>query len=159
GDARTKPKENRGQAELCVHICKLLTVSSVSSETTDAPHSVVVLTPYTRQAEVLKRMLSSIPHNIEVSSIDGFQGREADIIVFVTVRCNEHRNIGFLTDMRRMNVALTRARTALIVVGNRATLTEGTVDEESTMMWRRLLSRLTEAQLDMSLSETTTRKT
>ncbi|TXC09619.1 hypothetical protein FocTR4_00006028 [Fusarium oxysporum f. sp. cubense] len=73
-------------------------------------HSIVVLTPYTRQAEVLKRMLSSIPYRIEVSSIDGFQGREADVIVFVTVRCKEHREIGFLKDMRRMNVALTRAR-------------------------------------------------
>ncbi|KAI8710491.1 AAA domain-containing protein [Fusarium sp. LHS14.1] len=99
-----KSKENRGQAELCVRICKLL---ASPSETIGVPHSIVVLTPYTRQAEVLKRMLSSIPHNIEISSIDGFQGREADIIVFVTVRCNEHRDIGFLKDMRRMNVALT----------------------------------------------------
>ncbi|KAJ3545825.1 hypothetical protein NM208_g2317 [Fusarium decemcellulare] len=143
-------------AEPCVHICKLLTGPS---KTTDAPHSTVVLTPYTRQAEVLKRMLSSILRNIEVSSIDGFQGREADIIVFVTVRCNEHRNISFLTDMCRMNVALTRARTVLIVVGNRATLTEGSVNEESSMMWRRLLSRLTEVQLDMPVSEATTRRT
>ncbi|KAH7232515.1 AAA domain-containing protein, partial [Fusarium solani] len=150
-----KSKENRGQAELCIRICKLL---ASPSETIGVPHSIVVLTPYTRQAEVLKRMLSSIPHNIEVSSIDGFQGREADIIVFVTVRCNEHRDIGFLKDMRRMNVALTRARTALIVVGNRATLTEGTVDEESSTIWRRLLGRLTEVQLDTSVSETTTRR-
>ncbi|KAF5577511.1 NAM7-nonsense-mediated mRNA decay [Fusarium pseudoanthophilum] len=140
-----KSKENRGQAELCLNICNLLTSGS---ETEDPSHSVVVLTPYTRQAEVLKRMLSSIPYKIEVSSIDGFQGREADIIVFVTVRCNEHREIGFLKDMRRMNVALTRARSALIVVGNRVTLTEGTADEESTVMWRKFLGSLTEVKLE-----------
>ncbi|KAF5536417.1 NAM7-nonsense-mediated mRNA decay [Fusarium napiforme] len=146
-----KSKENRGQAELCLHICKLLT----SSPETEGPsHSIVVLTPYTRQAEVLKRMLSSIPYKIEVSSIDGFQGREADIIVFVTVRCNEHREIGFLKDMRRMNVALTRARSALIVVGNRATLTEGTADEESAVMWRKLLGSLTEVKLEAPVKET-----
>jgi superfamily I DNA and/or RNA helicase len=67
----------------------------------------------------------------------------------VTVRCNENRNIGFLTDMRRMNVALTRARTALIVLGNRATLTEGTTNEESSAMWKRLLSGLKEVKLDL----------
>ncbi|KAF4959413.1 hypothetical protein FSARC_10738 [Fusarium sarcochroum] len=151
-----KSKENQGQAELCLHICKLLTSPS---ETINSPHSIVVLTPYTRQAEVLKRMLSSIPHNIEVSSIDGFQGREADIIVFVTVRCNEHREIGFLKDMRRMNVALTRARTALIVVGNRATLTEGNADEESSKMWKRLLSSLTEVQNNVPDSQATASRT
>ncbi|EGU86518.1 hypothetical protein NW756_004738 [Fusarium oxysporum] len=112
-------------------------------------HSIVVLTPYTRQAEVLKRMLSSIPYRIEVSSIDRFQGREADVIVFVTVRCKEHREIGFLKDMRRMNVALTRARSALIVVGSRVTLTEGTADEESASMWRRLLGSLTKVKLEV----------
>ncbi|KAF5566717.1 NAM7-nonsense-mediated mRNA decay [Fusarium phyllophilum] len=145
-----KSKENRGQAELCLHICELLT----SGPVTEGPsHSIVVLTPYTRQAEVLKRMLSSIPHKIEVSSIDGFQGREADIIVFVTVRCNEHREIGFLKDMRRMNVALTRARSALIVVGNRVTLTEGTADEESAVMWRKLLGSLMEVKLEAPVKD------
>lgn len=142
-------KENQGQAELCVQVCRLLTASITTHNGTVAAHSIAVLTPYTRQADLLRRMLSSLPHSIEISSIDGFQGREADIVIFVTVRCNEHRSIGFLTDMRRMNVALTRARTALIVVGNRATLTEGTADEESSAVWRRLLNGLTEVNLDV----------
>ncbi|OBS20006.1 hypothetical protein FPOA_11728 [Fusarium poae] len=137
-----KSKENKGQAELCLHICRLL-----ASE--NDTQTIVVLTPYTRQAETLKRMLSGLTKDIEVSSIDGFQGREADIIVFVTVRCNEHRSIGFLKDMRRMNVALTRARSAVIVVGHRATLTQGTEDEESSVMWKRLLGTLTEVKLEV----------
>ncbi|RGP81431.1 hypothetical protein FLONG3_576 [Fusarium longipes] len=145
-----KSKENRGQAELCLQICSLLTCSSIKEGTN---HSIVVLTPYTRQAESLKRMLSSISQKIEVSSIDGFQGREADIVIFVSVRCNEHCEIGFLKDIRRMNVALTRARSAIIVVGNRATLTGGRADEESSMMWRRLLGTLTEVKLDMPVQK------
>ncbi|KAI6777648.1 uncharacterized protein J7T54_004890 [Emericellopsis cladophorae] len=128
---RQASKENKGQADLCVHICKLLTTSVPPLTNHGAAHSIVVLKPYSRQVELLNRMLSRIPQSIEVSSVDGFQRREADVVVFVTVRCNEHRNIGFLTDMRRMNVALTRARTTLIVVGNRATLTEGTAGRKA----------------------------
>lgn len=139
-------KENRGQADLCLQICKLLTTTFTKEGTT---HSIAVLTPYTRQSEVLKRMLASVPHKIEVSSIDGFQGREADIVIFVTVRCNEHCEIGFLKDMRRMNVALTRAKSALIVVGSRSTLTGGNKDEASTLMWGRLLGGLTEVKLEV----------
>jgi regulator of nonsense transcripts 1 len=99
------PKENKGQADLCVHICKLLTTGVPPQTNHTAAHSIVVLMPHTRQAELLKRLLSRIPQSIEVSSIDGFQGREADVVAFVTVRCNEHRNIDFPTDMRRMNMA------------------------------------------------------
>jgi superfamily I DNA and/or RNA helicase len=54
--------------------------------------------------------------------VDSFQGREADIVVFCTVRCNVHYSIGFLANERRMNVALTRAKRGLIVVGHRETL-------------------------------------
>ncbi|KAI2642309.1 RNA dependent RNA polymerase-domain-containing protein [Xylaria nigripes] len=100
--------------------------------------SIAVLTPYTQQLEVLTKKLAGIK-NIEVSSIDGYQGREADIVVFVTTRCNESCEIGFLKDLRRMNVALTRAKAGLIIIGNRATLTQGMADAESTAMWRRLL--------------------
>ncbi|KAI0449292.1 AAA domain-containing protein [Xylaria acuta] len=72
--------------------------------------------------------------------IDGFQGREADIVVFVTTRCNASCEIGLLKDLRRMNVALTRAKARLIVIGNRETLTQGTADPDGAVMWKRLLS-------------------
>ncbi|KAL6698126.1 P-loop containing nucleoside triphosphate hydrolase protein [Trichoderma pleuroticola] len=148
-DLGHKSKSNKEQADLCLSICKLLrTAKAASSTETDAGAntSIAVLTPYSRQSEILQRSLSGIP-NVEISSIDGFQGREADIVIFVTVRCNESREIGFLKDLRRMNVALTRAKFGMIVVGNKATLTGGREEEESTGMWRRFMDQLSSVDL------------
>ncbi|KRZ75918.1 Regulator of nonsense transcripts 1, partial [Trichinella papuae] len=84
-----------------------------------------IITPYEGQrAYIVQHMLLSDPLNnelyqkIEVASVDAFQGREKDIILLSCVRSNEHSGIGFLNDPRRLNVALTRARYGLIIVGN-----------------------------------------
>jgi superfamily I DNA and/or RNA helicase len=63
---------------------------------------------------------------------DGFQGREKDIIIFSCVRVGEDKGIGFLKDIRRMNVALTRAKCSLFILGNRAAL-------ESNSQWKELI--------------------
>lgn len=89
-------------------------------------HSIAVLTPYAAQVKLLKSLEKHVESktvsSVTVATIDSFQGREADIVVFCTVRCNLHNSIGFLADERRMNVALTRAKRGLIVVGNKQTL-------------------------------------
>ena len=150
-DIGRKSKGNAGQAALCHSVCTKLLAPPLSSSpssskspppSSQAPsYSIAVLTPYTRQAENLRTIL---PSAITVSSIDGFQGREADIVIFVTVRCNVHFQIGFLTDLRRLNVVMTRAKVGCIVIGDRATLTGGAEEEESVRTWRRLIARLDE---------------
>lgn len=151
-DLGRQSKSNKGQATACVEICKRLMKPSLagskdgSSSTFTLP-SMAVLTPYTAQAELLGRML---PSEIPISSIDGFQGREADIIIFVTVRCNLKAEIGFLKDLRRLNVVMTRARAGCILIGDRTTLTTGSEEEESTSVWKRLLGCLTPVTIDLS---------
>ena len=63
-----------------------------------------------------------MPAKIVVKTVDGFQGQERDIIYISLVRSNDTKEIGFLNDIRRMNVALTRARQRLVVIGDSATL-------------------------------------
>jgi hypothetical protein len=92
---------------------------------------VAVLTPYKRQVAVVRRELGAsrvlLGADVEVSTIDGIQGREKQLVVLSTVRggSSSLSGIGFVKDERRMNVALTRARLSLIVVGNAASLAQG----------------------------------
>jgi hypothetical protein len=99
---------------------------------------IAVVTPYAAQARLIRRMtkrMTSItgPPYIEVSSVDGFQGREKEAVVFSAVRSNDYGAIGFTSDWRRINVSFTRARRALIVIGNDQTLRRG--DPETWMPW------------------------
>jgi superfamily I DNA and/or RNA helicase len=122
-------KQNVGQAALVRHIVRLLTTSrdvegggEIDNEEDAEGLSIAVLTPYTKQRDLVRHTLSG---RATASTVDAFQGREADIVLLCTVRANMARDIGFVADMRRLNVAWTRARRALIVVGDRVTLAEG----------------------------------
>ncbi|MCB9644720.1 MAG: AAA family ATPase [Myxococcales bacterium] len=88
-----------------------------------APVDVAVITPYYAQVRALRELLSEPYHQgLEIDTVDGFQGREKEAIIVDLVRSNDDGQIGFLKDIRRMNVALTRARRFLLVVGDSATL-------------------------------------
>ncbi|KAL9615082.1 MAG: hypothetical protein Q9167_000505 [Letrouitia subvulpina] len=143
-DLGRKSKFNRVQNDAARWIGEQLLAPLDPASEAPEP-SIAFLTPYTRQAEMLR---SCLPHQIVVSSIDGFQGREADIVVFVTVRSNETGEIGFLKDKRRLNVVMTRARAGCIILGDKETLRAGDVAEESTGLWKRLLEIAAEVFLD-----------
>ena len=76
-----------------------------------------IISPYADQVKLIQEKTP-----VEVKTVDGFQGREKEIIIISTVRSNSHGNIGFLKDLRRLNVAITRAKRKLIIIGNADTL-------------------------------------
>lgn len=88
-----------------------------------------LISPYKAQVQYLRQLIKRDPffkpyrHLITVNTVDGFQGQERDIILISLVRANEKGEIGFLNDLRRMNVAITRARMKLIILGDASTLT------------------------------------
>lgn len=106
-------RENAGEAGLALRLWKELESAGVR------PGQVAVITPYAAQARLLK---PQIPKGMEVGTVDGFQGREKEIVIVSLVRSNEKGEVGFLSDTRRMNVAMTRARRLLIVIGDSATI-------------------------------------
>ncbi len=86
-----------------------------------SPADIAVIAPYSAQVRLLREQLKDT--EIEIDSVDGFQGREKEAVIVSLVRSNRDAEIGFLADIRRMNVALTRARRKLIVIGDSATVT------------------------------------
>jgi superfamily I DNA and/or RNA helicase len=88
-----------------------------------------IISPYRAQVQYLRRLLMKreffkpFRRAISVNTVDGFQGQERDIIVVSLVRSNDDGQIGFLRDLRRMNVAITRARMKLIIIGDKDTMT------------------------------------
>jgi superfamily I DNA and/or RNA helicase len=91
---------------------------------------IALISPYKNQVEILKEMVVQCPElqqikmSIAVNTIDSFQGQERDVVYISMTRSNSEQVIGFLTDVRRMNVAMTRARKKLVVIGDSATLSQ-----------------------------------
>jgi len=88
-----------------------------------SPGEVAVISPYDGQVQRLRELLAAeVEAGLEVDTVDGFQGREKEAVVVSLVRANPDGEVGFLADVRRMNVAITRARVKLVVVGDGATV-------------------------------------
>lgn len=107
-------RENEGEAKLAARLLARLLGAGLKAR------DVALLTPYVAQARRLKALVK-VP-GVEIGSVDGFQGREKEATIVSLVRSNADAEVGFLADTRRMNVALTRARRLLIVIGDSATL-------------------------------------
>lgn len=111
----TESLRNEGEAELVVARARALLAAGL------APRELAVITPYRAQAALIRERLGEV-EGLEVDTVDAFQGREKDAVLVSLVRSNAGQQVGFLADLRRMNVALTRARRHLFVVGDSATL-------------------------------------
>ncbi|MCR9245304.1 MAG: AAA domain-containing protein [bacterium] len=106
-------KANPGEVALVRHVVAELLDAGVAAD------AIAVLTPYNAQVQLLRRAL---PEKIEIGTVDALQGREKEATVVSLVRSNENGEVGFLRELRRLNVALTRARRHLTVIGDSATL-------------------------------------
>jgi superfamily I DNA and/or RNA helicase len=110
GESKLNPKE----ANLIVRLVRELIDAGIAAE------QIAVIAPYAAQVRLLRGRLD-LP-GLEIDTVDGFQGREKEAVLLTMVRSNDRGEIGFLADTRRTNVAITRARRKLIVVGDSATL-------------------------------------
>jgi superfamily I DNA and/or RNA helicase len=110
-------KENPAEASWVVSLLLGMLSAGDLSE-----RDIGVITPYAGQVRTIRDQMPENLHGVEVRTVDGYQGREKEVIVFSCVRSNKDGNIGFLSDARRLNVALTRAKRGLVVVGDPDTL-------------------------------------
>jgi len=124
-DEEGKSRSNRDEAGKVLGIVDaLLAMGDITSD------AIGVVAPYNGQVRLLSQLFdeaggreSGQPYGgLEIKSVDGYQGREKDVIVFSTVRANDAGEVGFLSDYRRLNVAITRAKRGLIVLGHPTTL-------------------------------------
>ena len=120
---------NRDEAELAVRTLRAYIEKIGKERFLEERIDVGLISPYRAQVRYLRGLIKRTPffkpfrHLIAVNTVDGFQGQERDVIVISLVRSNDEGNIGFLRDLRRMNVAMTRARMKLIIIGSVDTLT------------------------------------
>lgn len=119
---------NEGEARLTLDVLERYFLKIGRQRVLDERIDVGVISPYRAQVQYLRRLIrkkeSFKPFRrlISVNTVDGFQGQERDIILISMVRSNDEGQIGFLRDLRRMNVAITRARMKLIILGNAETM-------------------------------------
>lgn len=120
---------NKAEAHLTLQILQDYFERIGKQRLLDERIDVGVISPYRAQVQYLRRLIMKSEYFkpfrrfISVNTVDGFQGQERDVIVVSLVRSNDDGQIGFLRDLRRMNVAITRARMKLIIIGDQSTMT------------------------------------
>ena len=102
---------NNVEAKICIKVAEDYLNNGLGED------DIGIISPYADQVKLISDLTP-----VEVKTVDGFQGREKEVIIISTVRSNNNGNIGFLKDLRRLNVAITRAKRKLVIVGNRNTL-------------------------------------
>jgi ATP-dependent RNA/DNA helicase IGHMBP2 len=127
-DPETLSRLNKEEAELLIRILEKLIREVGEEQWLEQKITLGIIAPYSAQVEYLARLaeaseeISTLKHLTTINTVDAFQGQERDVIAISLVRSNDKGEIGFLGDIRRTSVALTRARKKLLVVGDSATL-------------------------------------
>ncbi|CAH1762162.1 13787_t:CDS:10, partial [Entrophospora sp. SA101] len=139
---------NRKEAHIILQLFNMLVKEYPG---VDFKGKVGIISPYKRQVSELKRLFKSrLPHDsylsIDFNTVDGFQGKEKDIIMLSCVRAGDAKSIGFLRDLRRMNVSLTRAKSSLFIVGDSKSL-------ETNENWNKLVLDAKERNLFTNCSD------
>eukprot|EP00971_Amphidinium_carterae_P138037 2735707-Amphidinium_carterae.1 len=133
---------NTVEAESALDLAMGILEAGYDSNQPIAPEQIAIITPYAKQIQILQselvsrlsaanhgrwrtRLLAALPQ-LRISTIDGFQGAECDLVIFSMVRSNHDGQLGFLTDERRANVLLSRARRGLVVLGDALTIRRAT---------------------------------
>ena len=137
-DPTSSSKSNMDEAGMVVKI-----VNDLLAAGDLLPEDIGVISPYSGQVRLIRQLFDEKVEGLEIKSVDGYQGREKEIIVLSTVRSNTEGNVGFLSDYRRLNVALTRAKRGLIVIGDDRTLRNDStwsswlewISESNLMAW------------------------
>lgn len=151
---------NKPEAELTVNTLKEYIEKIGVRRYIDERLDVGIISPYRLQTQYIRQLIKKdaffrqIRNTISVNTVDGFQGQERDIIMISLVRSNDQGQIGFLNDLRRMNVAITRARMKLIIIGNAETLSHHSFYKK---LYKYVMS-LQEPSALTNNSETTTSK-
>ena len=120
---------NKGEANLTLSLLQIYFQRIGNQRILDDRIDVGIISPYRAQVQYLKRLIKKraffkpFRHLISINTVDGFQGQERDVIIISLVRANDKGQIGFLRDLRRMNVAMTRARMKLFILGDAPTMT------------------------------------
>lgn len=132
---------NKTEAKLTIAALQLYFDKIGKQRILDEHIDVGIISPYRAQVQYLRQLIAKDPYFkpfisrrsqrfssesslISVNTVDGFQGQERDVILISLVRANDEGQIGFLRDLRRMNVAMTRARMKLIILGDAPTMTK-----------------------------------
>ncbi|KAI5479920.1 DNA helicase [Pseudohyphozyma bogoriensis] len=126
-DAESKSNEN--EAALVVKYVESLIAAKI------LPSAIAIISPYNAQVQLLGSLIHPTYPEIEIGSIDGFQGREQEVVIISLVRSNEEGEVGFLKDDRRLNVAMTRPKRQLVVVGDSETVSKGGGFLKDWMEW------------------------
>jgi ATP-dependent RNA/DNA helicase IGHMBP2 len=125
-DPETLSRLNKEEAALLIRTIEIRDIGE--EQWSEQRITLGIIAPYSAQVEYLARLaeaseeISNLKHLVTINTVDAFQGQERDVIAISLVRSNDKGEVGFLSDIRRTNVALTRARKKLIVVGDSATL-------------------------------------